>query len=78
MTQVDPMVAPRALDAANSRHQDYIDTGWIEIEGEFDDFWRARGKNLRQNMRKQRARLAADGVQLTLEALRDRSEMALV
>lgn len=48
ITQVDPRIAPRAEDTPDSQHTDYIDTGWIDIEGTFDDYWSARGKNLRQ------------------------------
>ena len=76
ITQVDPQVAARMPDAADSQHDDYIDTGWIDLTGSFDEYWAARGKNLRQNMRKQRVKLAADGVKLTLRALRDHTDMA--
>jgi len=76
ITQVDPLVAPRAQDTPDSQSLDYIDTGWVDIEGTFDDYWAARGKNLRQNMRKQRTKLATEGVTLTMKVLRDRSDMA--
>jgi len=76
ITQVDPLVAARQVDMADTRHSDYVDTGWIDIAGDFDDYWHARGKNLRQNMRKQRTRLAADGVKLSLDVLRDKNQMA--
>ncbi|MDP2369216.1 hypothetical protein [Rhodoferax sp.] len=75
VTQVDPHVAPRTPDTEDSQHIDYIDTGWIDLKGSFDEYWSARGKNLRQNMRKQRAKLAADGVKLTLQVLRDHGDM---
>lgn len=61
ITQVDPLQAPRGADAADARHSDYIDTAWVDVIGTFDDYWAARGKNLRQNMRKQRNKLAAEG-----------------
>lgn len=76
ITQIDPLVAPRGEDTSDSLHTDYIDTGWIDIEGTFDEYWSARGKNLRQNMRKQRAKLLADGVKLTMQILRDHDDMA--
>ena len=76
ITQVDPRVAARAEDTGDSQHSDYIDTGWLDIEGTFDDYWNARGKNLRQNMRKQRAKLLADGVRLTMQVLRNHADMA--
>ena len=76
ITQVDPHVAPRAEDNPDSQHTDYIDTGWIDIQGNFDDYWSARGKNLRQNMRKQRVKLLADGVKLTMQVLREHADMS--
>jgi CelD/BcsL family acetyltransferase involved in cellulose biosynthesis len=76
ITQIDPLVAPRTSDTPDSQSMDYIDTGWIDIEGTFDEYWAARGKNLRQNMRKQRVKLAADGVKLTMQVLRNHAEMA--
>lgn len=76
ITQVDPLVASRAEDTPDTQTLDYIDTGWIDIEGTFEDYWAARGKNLRQNMRKQRVKLAADGVKLTMQVLREHADMA--
>ena len=76
ITQVDPHVAPRSDDTLDSLHTDYIDTAWLDIEGSFDEYWNARGKNLRQNMRKQRAKLLADGVKLTMHVLRNHADMA--
>lgn len=76
ITQVDPRIAARAEDTPDSQHSDYIDTGWIDIQGSFDEYWNARGKNLRQNMRKQRAKLLADGVKLSMQVLRDHADMA--
>jgi len=55
ITQIDPRIAPRTGDTSDSQSIDYIETGWIDLHGSFDEYWSARGKNLRQNMRKQRA-----------------------
>lgn len=76
ITQVDPMFTARQDDAPDCRHDDYIDTGWIDIAGSYEDYWAARGKNLRQNMRKQRAKLEADGIRTEMRVLRDRDAMA--
>jgi len=62
ITQVDPWLTPREDDSAATHSSDYIDTGWIDIAGSFEDYWNARGKNLRQNMRKQRNKLGTEGV----------------
>ena len=76
ITQIDPRLAPRGEDTRDSRHSDYVETGWIDIEGSFGEYWSERGKNLRQNMRKQRAKLRAEGVNLKMNVYRDLSDMA--
>jgi Acetyltransferase (GNAT) domain len=76
VTQVDPLQAARHDDERDTWYSDYIDTAWVEIDGSFDDYWAARGKNLRQNMRKQRNKLAADGITTTMRVLREAGDMA--
>jgi len=48
---------------------DYITTASVEVNGRFDDYWNARGKNLRQNLRKQRRKLQDDGIATSLEVI---------
>ena len=62
LTQVDPLMAPRGSGLADCTWDDYIATAWLDVKGSFDDYWAQRGKNLRQNLRKQRNRLATDGI----------------
>lgn len=76
VTQVDPHLVLREEEAADSHYGDYIDTGWIDIVGSFEEYWNARGKNLRQNMRKQRTKLAAEGITLTMRSLHNPEDMA--
>ena len=76
ITQIDPLVEPRTADTPNTQHSDYVDTAWIDIEGSFADYWAARGKNLRQNLRKQRNKLAAEGVQTRKQLLTAPDQMA--
>jgi hypothetical protein len=75
ITQVDPLVCQRPDVAADFRCDDYIDTAWVEIVGTFDDYWAARGKNLRQNMRKQRNKLAADGQATRMRVISEHAEI---
>lgn len=75
-TQVDPNMAPREPEHGRTKIQDYIDTAWVDIEGNFDTYWAARGKNLRQNMRKQRTKLAAEGIATTMSQLTTSDQMA--
>jgi CelD/BcsL family acetyltransferase involved in cellulose biosynthesis len=75
ITQVDPLFSPRGEDTADNRHDDYIDTAWVDIVGNFDDYWAARGKNLRQNMRKQRNKLHTEGINVSMRVIRDGADM---
>lgn len=75
VTQIDPLYAPRGEDSDTNRHDDYIDTAWVDIVGSFDDYWAARGKNLRQNMRKQRNKLLNESVTVEMRVTRDASEV---
>jgi len=76
VTQVDPLIQPRTTDTPNTLHSDYIETGWVDIEGSFADYWAARGKNLRQNLRKQRNKLATDTVRTQMRVLTAPHDMA--
>lgn len=76
ITQVDPLFTPREADTADSQSGQYIETGWIELANSFDEYWSARGKNLRQNMRKQRNRLEAEGVKGQMRSFTDQAQMS--
>ncbi len=76
LTQLDPRLSPREADTADSESIDYIDTGWIDITGSFDEYWAARGKNLRQNMRKQRNKLASEGIEAQMKEYTAVADMA--
>lgn len=76
ITQVDPRLAEREDDLADSESGDYIETGWIDLQGTFVDYWNARGKNLRQNMRKQKNKLAAENVVGQMRSIEGPADMA--
>lgn len=76
ITQVDPRFAPPEMDAANAKHSDYIETGWVNVEGNFEAYWSARGKNLRQNMRKQRKKLESEGTSTSMKVWGEAEQMA--
>jgi len=75
LTQIDPLHAPRAEDDGRNRHDGYIDTAWVDIAGTFDDYWAARGKNLRQNMKKQRNKLQAEGIAVEMRSFEAAADM---
>lgn len=76
LTELDPDLVPRPFDAGGVRTLDYIDTARVTVSGSFDDYWQARGKNLRGNLKKQRTRLAKDGIAPRLEIVREPAAMA--
>ena len=57
ITQQDPQLYARPPHTAKLNTLDYIDTAKISVVNGFDDYWSQRGKNLRQNMNRQRNRL---------------------
>ena len=75
-TQQDPDLAPRPADSGAVQTMDYIDTARITIGGTFDEYWAARGKNLRANLKKQRAKLAKEDVVPRMQIVRDPADMA--
>jgi len=76
LAQCDPLLLPRPVDGGRTRSLDYIDTAWIDVEGSFDAYWNARGKNLRSNLKKQRKRLDAERIATRLEVLAQPRQMA--
>ena len=76
LSQRDPKLQPRPQDSELTRTLDYIRTAHIDIVGSFDDYWAARGKNLRSNLKKQRNKLAKDGVVTRLQIDRLPEQMA--
>ena len=76
ITQLDPQLRSRPESAAIVDTQDYIQTAWVEVNGSFDAYWEARGKNLKQNLRKQRNKLDAEGVKVELECITSACDVA--
>lgn len=69
VTQLDPDHYPRPANVGSVSTVDYIQTARITVQGTFDDYWNARGKNLRQNMKRQRNLLQRENVGVRLEQL---------
>ena len=61
LTQQDPAIRARPHETAALGTLDYVDTARVAVEGTFDAYWSARGRNLRQNVRKQLAKVEQDG-----------------
>jgi len=76
ITQQDPDLVPRPQNQGTLKTLDYIQTARISLQGDFDSYWKARGKNLRQNMKKQRKRLENDAVTTCLQVSTASEEVA--
>ena len=76
VTQQDPSLQARPIDSPSLATLDYIDTASITLGGSFAAYWDARGKNLRQNMKKQRARLEKEAIVTRLEISTAPDDMA--
>jgi CelD/BcsL family acetyltransferase involved in cellulose biosynthesis len=76
LMQQDPDLTPRPADNGRLRTVDYIRTARIAVEGTFDDYWKARGRNLRKNLKRQRNGLARDGIATRLETLERPEDVA--
>jgi CelD/BcsL family acetyltransferase involved in cellulose biosynthesis len=76
LLQLDPDLVARPADSGRLRTQDYIRTARVSISTAFDSYWQQRGKNLQQNMRKQRSRLQKEGVQATLDVITAATDVA--
>jgi len=76
VTQQDPSILARPESDARTSTFDYIRTASIEVSGSFADYWAARGKNLRQNVRRTNNRLNRDGVRQHLEVVTDADGVA--
>jgi hypothetical protein len=71
VTQMDVDFVARPAPAPRIRTFDYIETSSITVSGSFEDYWAQRGKNLRQNVRKQKNRFERDGMLPTLNVIKD-------
>ena len=69
--QLDPELRQRPQSEGRIGTLDYIRTARVTLLGTFEHYWAKRGKNLRQNMKKQRNRLDKESVVTRLEAIAD-------
>ncbi|MDC8786158.1 GNAT family N-acetyltransferase [Roseateles koreensis] len=76
LTQLDPLFESRPSPEGKIQTIPYIKTAWVDINEGFDTYWESRGKNLRQNTRKQRNKLSAEGIEPRLECLTDVDHVA--
>lgn len=71
----DPRMAGRVTDTESLKSLDYIETASVTINGTFDEYWAARGKNLRHNLKRQRNLLEREAVSVRFNVLTEASSM---
>ena len=76
ITQQDPDILRRPAASATIDTVDYIETARVSVAGTFEDYWAARGKNLRHNVKRQTAKLLEAETPGRLEVVREASEVA--
>ena len=66
ITQQDPEILPRPTSDQRIRTIDYVATARVPIKQSFSEYWAERGRNLRNNMKRQKRRLDREGTSLSL------------
>jgi hypothetical protein len=67
--QLDPDHFARPASNGRLSTLDYVQTARITIDRSFEEYWKARGKNLRHNMKRQRSRLESAAIATRLEVV---------
>jgi CelD/BcsL family acetyltransferase involved in cellulose biosynthesis len=76
VTQQDPQCLPRPSHSPWLATLDYIRTAAVSIDRPFEDYWRARDKKVRYEMKRRLARLKEQGLEPHLEVVRDAAAVA--
>ena len=76
ISHVDPELIARPPTSASLITTDSYQTSRVTIAGSFEEYWAARGKNLRSNMKKQRNKLDAEGIALRFDCIVEAARVA--
>jgi len=76
--QQDPDYSSFPLETKEGEFEklDYIQTARITLQGTFEEYWKARGNNLRHNLARRRRRLTEKGYSMELLEIRSASDVA--
>lgn len=69
ITQQDPDILTRPEKSNSISTLDYIQTARVSLDCSFADYWGKRGKNLRQNLNRQRNRLQREEINTALKII---------
>jgi CelD/BcsL family acetyltransferase involved in cellulose biosynthesis len=75
ITQQDPDLLPKPENKAQLSTLDYIETARVSVHSGFEGYWAQRGKNLRQNLKRQRNLLEREAVQIKLKIITSAEEI---
>jgi CelD/BcsL family acetyltransferase involved in cellulose biosynthesis len=78
LTQCDPYLYPVPLDQPYVRVDPYIETARITVAGTWDEYWLARGQNLRNNLRKAKRKAADAGLSIAVHRIDEPQRMAQI
>ncbi|MDF1643112.1 MAG: GNAT family N-acetyltransferase [Pseudomonadales bacterium] len=75
ITQQDPDLQIRPQQNKSLNTIDYITTARVTIDDSFENYWAKRGKNLRQNLRRQLNRLRKEQTEVVLKCITDADQV---
>lgn len=76
ITQQDPDINHKPEETKHITTIPYIETARIPLTDTFDSYWKERGKNLRQNMRRQNNKLNRDNISVRTECINNPDNVA--
>ncbi|MCF6195951.1 MAG: GNAT family N-acetyltransferase [Emcibacter sp.] len=75
LTQQDPLLLTRPETGNSVSSLDYIETAHIDFPDNFKEYWAARSKNLRHNMKRQRNFLTKNDIETRLEVCTSKAQV---
>lgn len=69
LTQQDPSLIARPKETTNLSTIDYVKTARVSVNSDFETYWCQRGRNLRQNLSKQKNRLKKESIFMQLKLI---------
>lgn len=78
VTQQDADIVPKEQASRLITYLDYIQTARVTITTSFEEYWSQRGKNLRQNVKKQKNALAKESITPRLDVIASPTEIRTV
>jgi CelD/BcsL family acetyltransferase involved in cellulose biosynthesis len=75
ISQLDPDIVPHPGNTEHMETVNYVQTGRIAIDSSFEEYWAARGKNLRHNLKRQMNKMKGEGITGQFQVLTLPAEM---